>query len=204
MPSLIGCGCAHADSWFGWMNTLPWPKPTALTDEFGPGAGRGEDLANSLGIHRQGAQRHVPVFRRQHHILDGGDLGGHRPAWAGMRAGGTVVQTTDCGGGAVPCVVSPEFEARDPQDHGEREEWFCTGDGVQDTGLGVAFRQSLATSQAEPRCAQQCQKEPDNCREDSHSAIKLRDGIEQLLPVLVERLDGDDRAQTAPMPATNG
>jgi len=101
-------------------------------------------------------------------------------------------------------VVLSEFEARDPQDHGEREEWFCTGDGAQDTGLGVAFGQSLATSQAEPRCAQQCQKEPDNYREDSRSAIKLRDGIEQLLPVLVERLDGDDRAQTAPMPATNG
>jgi hypothetical protein len=38
----------------------------------------------------------------------------------------------------------------------------------------------------------------------SRSPIKLRDGVEQLLPVLVERLDGDDRAQTAPTPGTNG
>jgi hypothetical protein len=37
----------------------------------------------------------------------------------------------------------------------------------------------------------------------SRSPIKLRDGVEQLLPVLVERLDGDDRAHTAPVPRGN-
>jgi hypothetical protein len=36
----------------------------------------------------------------------------------------------------------------------------------------------------------------DNGREDAHSAIKLCDGVDQPLPVLVARFDGDDRPLT--------
>jgi hypothetical protein len=96
-------------------------------------------------------------------------------------------------------VVSTGFEARDPQEHGEREEGSCTGDGAQDAGLGGAVGEPLSR-QAEAGSAEKRQKEPDEGREDSHSAVELRERVEQLLPVLLNRLDADDRARTAPSP----
>ena len=96
-------------------------------------------------------------------------------------------------------MVSPGFETRDTQDHGEGEEWFCTGDGTQDSGFGAAFRVPLA-SECEAGSAEHRQENSDNGREDAHSAIKLCDGVHQLLSVLVERFDGDDRALTTSSP----
>ena len=42
-----------------------------------------------------------------------------------------------------------------------------------------------------------------NGREDAHSAIKLHDGVDQLLPAQVERFDGNDRALTTSAPGRN-
>jgi hypothetical protein len=42
----------------------------------------------------------------------------------------------DRSGGSLPPVVSPGIEVRDPQDLGERENWLCTGNCAQDSGLG--------------------------------------------------------------------
>jgi hypothetical protein len=90
----------------------------------------------------------------------------------------------------------------DPQDHGQGEEWFCTGDGAQNAGFGSTFGQPLA-SEGEAGSAEQRKENSDNGREDAHSAIKLRDGVDQLLPVLVERFDGDDRPLTTSSPRGN-
>ena len=92
---------------------------------------------------------------------------------------------------------------RNPQDHGERKTWRCAADGAQDSGLGGAFGQPLA-SEAEAGSAEQRKEKPDNSCEDSHSATKLRDGIDQLLPVLLNWLDGDDQARTTAPPCRNG
>jgi len=100
-------------------------------------------------------------------------------------------------------VVSPGFEARDPQEHGEREEGRCTGDGAQDAGLGGAVGEPLSR-QAEAGSAEQRQQEPDDGGESSGSAVELRERVEQLLPVLLHRLDADDRARTAPSPGGDG
>jgi hypothetical protein len=99
-------------------------------------------------------------------------------------------------------VVSAGFEVRDPQDHGEREEWSCTGDGAQDSRLGGAFGQALA-SEAEAGSAEQRKENSDNSRKDSHLPFELCDGVDQLLPVLVERFDGDDRPLTTSSPSGN-
>jgi hypothetical protein len=81
----------------------------------------------------------------------------------------------------------------DPQDHREREEWFCTGDGAQDSGLGGAFGQPL-TSEADAESAEQGQENSDNGRENASLLFEFCDGVEQLPAVLVGRFDGDDRA----------
>jgi hypothetical protein len=91
----------------------------------------------------------------------------------------------------------------DPQDHGEREEWCCTGDGTQDSGLGAAFGQALAI-EGETGSAEQRQENSDNGGEDALFLFKLRDGVDQLLLVLVKRFDGDDRALTTSSPGRNG
>jgi hypothetical protein len=100
-------------------------------------------------------------------------------------------------------VVSPGFEARDPQGHAEREEGCCPGNRAQDAQLGRAFGQPPA-SEGEARSAEYCKEISDNGREDSCSAVELRDQVEQVLRVLLKRLDGGDRAQTSPSPGGNG
>jgi hypothetical protein len=48
------------------------------------------------------------------------------------------------------------------------------------------------------------QGDSDDGREDSGSAVELRDQVEHLLPVLLNRLDGGNRAQTTASPGGNG
>jgi hypothetical protein len=100
-------------------------------------------------------------------------------------------------------VVPPRFETRNPQDHGERKTWRCAADGAQDSGLGGAFGQPLA-SEAEAGSAEQRKEKPDNSCEDSHLLIDLCERVHQLLVVLFNRLNGDDRARTTALPCRNG
>ena len=100
-------------------------------------------------------------------------------------------------------MVSPRFEMDDPQDHGEREVWFCTGDGAQDSGLGGAFGQPLAT-EADAESAEQGQENSDNGRENALLPFKFCNGVEQLLAILVWRFDRDDRSKTASAPSGRG
>jgi hypothetical protein len=66
----------------------------------------------------------------------------------------------------VPRVVSAGSEVDDPQDHVEREEWFRSCDGTQDTGLGAAFGEPLA-SEGEAGSAEQRTKNSDHSCEDA-------------------------------------
>jgi hypothetical protein len=83
------------------------------------------------------------------------------------------------------------------------KEWFCTGDGTQDSGLGAAFGEPLA-SEGEAGSAEHRQENSDNGREDALLPFKLYDGVEQLLAVLLYGLDGDDRTRTTAPPSGHG
>ena len=78
---------------------------------------------------------------------------------------------------------------RDTLDHGEREEWFCAGDGTQDSGFGSAFGQAFA-SEGETGSAEKCQENSDHGGEDALLLVKLRDSVDQLLAVRLYGLDG--------------
>ena len=70
------------------MNALARTAPPTLADQSGPGGERSENLAHALGAKGQGAHRHVSVCGGEHHLLDGGDLGGRDLAWCrGRRSG---------------------------------------------------------------------------------------------------------------------
>ena len=100
-------------------------------------------------------------------------------------------------------MVSPGFEVHDPQDHGEGEERFCSGDGTQDASLGAAFGEPLA-SEGEAGSAEQRMENSDHSRENALLLFELCDGGEQLLAVLSHQLDGNDRSRTTPSPRRNG
>ena len=143
------------------------------------------------------------MLGRQYHLLDVGHLNGRELARAGSRARGASVQTADRRGSAVPSVVSAGFEMRDTQDHGEGQEWFCTGDGTQDFGFGAAFGEPLA-SECEAGSAEHRQENSDNAREDGLLPFELCDGVDQLLVVLLYGFDGNDRTRTTVPPSGNG
>jgi hypothetical protein len=125
-------------------------------------------------------------------------------SWPGLnaRARGAVVEATGPRSTA-PGVISRGFEVDDPQYQREGKERTRAGDGAEDTGLGCAFWKPL-TGEAETGCAEQGQQEPNNGGEDSRSPIKPCNGVEQLLRILVQWLDGDDRTKSAPLPGRNG
>jgi hypothetical protein len=77
------------------------------------------------------------------------------------------------------------------------------GDSAKDACLGRAVGKALA-SKAEARCAEQRQEDPNNGGEHSRSAVELCDHVEQLLSVLVQRLNGDDRTQATRLPSGHG
>jgi hypothetical protein len=92
---------------------------------------------------------------------------------------------------------------RNPQDHGERKKWHCATDGAQDSGLGDAFGEPL-TSEGEARSAEHRKENSYNGREDSPLPFDHSDRLDQLLAVMLSRLNGDDRAMTTSSPGGNG
>ena len=62
-----------------------------------------------------------------------------------------------------------------------------------------AFGESTA-GKAEARDAEQGEQEANDGGENSGSAVELGDGLEKALPVVIQGLDGDDRAQATPLP----
>jgi hypothetical protein len=186
---------AHAEGRLARMNTPTWPTPTALTHELGPRRDRGEYLADTLGVASKCPQRHMAVVGCEHHRLDGGHLADGELTWVGARAGETIVEGTSCRG-VAPDMQTSRFEAEDPEDECKREDGLRTLDGAEDIRLGRALGESSA-GKAETRDAEQNQQEPDHGGEDACSTVELGEGLEKVLPVLLQGLDGDDRTKTA-------
>jgi hypothetical protein len=92
-----------------------------------------------------------------------------------------------------------------------QESWLaghCTGrksspGSLRDAPPAPCSGPPPVDSEGEAGSAEQRKESSDNGREDAHSAIKLRDGVDQLLPVPVERCDGDDRPLTTSPPRGN-
>jgi len=60
------------------------------------------------------------------------------------------------------------------------------------------------TGKAETRDADQKQQESDHGGEDACPTVEPDDGLEQVLPVLLQGFDGDDWTQATPLPGRDG
>ena len=69
VPSFVGLRGAYADGRLRGMTAVARTPPAVLADELGPGSDRGEDLAEPLGVEREGMQRHVAMLGREDHGL---------------------------------------------------------------------------------------------------------------------------------------
>jgi len=83
------------------------------------------------------------------------------------------------------------------------KEWFCAGDGTQNSRFGAALGEPLA-GESEAGSAEHRQENSNNGREDALLPFKLYDGVEQLLVVLLYGLDGDDGTRTTAPPSRHG
>jgi len=125
------------------MKALARPKPTSRSDELGPGGGRGEDLAEPLGVEREGTQRHVAMLGREDHGLHSGDLDDGELARVGAGTRRAILEGAGCRGMA-PGMVTSWFEAENPEDQAKGEPRPGALDGTEDVRLGGALRQSSA------------------------------------------------------------
>ena len=170
---------------------MAWSPPTAFADKPVPGTGRGEDLADSLGIASQGTQRHVPVLGRQHHLFDGGHLVAGELAMACARTRRPVSERTRIFRSS-PGVVPPRFEADDTQDDGQGKERFGAGDCAKNAGFRVSLWEP-ASGEAEPGSTKQGEQQTNNSGKNSRPLLPTCAGIARVLPILVERFRRDDR-----------
>jgi hypothetical protein len=184
------------------MNTLAWSPPTAFANKLGPGGGGGEDVADALGVASESAKRHVAVFGRQDHVLDGGHFGGGELARARTRARRPVGEFANCFG-SPPSVVPPRFQSEDAQDYGQGKERFGAGDGTKNTGFRLALGKAHP-GKTEPRSTKQGEQQTNNSGERSRPLLPAYAGIEGVLLLLVERFRRDDRAEAASSPGGSG
>jgi hypothetical protein len=191
-PSEVRLRRAHADSRLWGGEAASWATPAALAHELGLGGDRGEDPADTLGVAGEGTQRYVAMLGRQHHALDGGEFGGGELTWVGAGAGWAIVEGTGCGG-VAPGMKTTGFEVEHLEDESEREAGLRSLDGAEDVRLGDALRESTA-GKIEPGDAEQSQQESSHGGESSGSTVEPDDGLEKLLPVLVQGFDGHDWA----------
>jgi hypothetical protein len=96
-------------------------------------------------------------------------------------------------------MVASWFEAEDPEDQAKGEPGLGALDGTEDVRLGSALRESSA-SEVEPGHPEQSQQEANDGGENSGAPVKPRDMLKEALPVLLQGLDGDDRADAPPLP----
>jgi hypothetical protein len=76
----------------------------------------------------------------------------------------------------------------------------CSGSGSEALARFLRFPHEPVSDQREHTGVGKACRGDHRCLRSPHSAIKLRDGVEQLLPPPFERLDGDDRVQAALSP----
>ena len=184
------------------MNTLSWSPPTAFADKLGPGAGRGEDPADALGIASKGAKGHVPVLGRQNHLFDRAHFAGRELAWARARTRRSVRELAGVLRSS-PDVVPSRFQPEDAQNDGQGKDVFGAGDCAKDAGLGLAFWETISV-EAETGSTKESQQEADNSGEKPRPPFPMCPGIERTLQVLTERLRGNNLAKAAPSPGRHG
>jgi hypothetical protein len=202
MPDLVRLRSPNTDGGLGWMNTLARSPPTAFTDKFGPGTGRGEDLADSLAIASQGTERHVPVLGRQHHLFDCGHLVAGELARACARTRRPVGEFADIFR-SPPGVVLPRFEADDAQDGDQGKKGLGAGDCAKNSGFGLSLWETVSI-EAKTGSTKQGEQEADDSSEHSCPLLPACTGIERVLLFLVERFRRDHWEEAPPSPAGNG
>ena len=177
VPDFVWPGGADTEGGLGRMDALARTTPAMLTNELCPSCRRGEDLGDSLGIASQGAHRHVPVFGREHHLFDGGNLAAGELARACARTRRSVGQRTRslC---SAPSMVASSFEAKDTQDGGQGKERFGAGDCAKEPGLRLSFWETIS-GEAETGGTKQSEQETNNGGEDSRLPLPSRAGRER-------------------------
>ena len=198
MPSFVGLRGTNADGRLRWMTAVSRTPPAMLADELGPGGDRGEDLADPLGVEREGTQRHVAMLGCKDHGLHSGNFGEGELARAGAGTRRAIVGGAGCRG-VAPGMVTSRFEAENPEDQSKGEPRSGALDGPQDVRLGSALRQS-SPAKVELGHSKQGQQKPNDGGENSSSTVEFGDGLEKVLSVLIDDLDGDDWAEAAPLP----
>ncbi|HEX7507580.1 MAG TPA: hypothetical protein VF550_12455 [Polyangia bacterium] len=140
----------------------------------------------------------MAMLRREDHGLHSGDLDDGELARVGAGTRRAIIEGAGCRGMA-PGMVTSWFEAENPEDQAKGEPRPGALDGTEDVRLGGALRQSSA-AEVELGHSKQSQQEANNGGENSGSAVEPGDGLEKLLSVLLDDLDGDDWAEAAPLP----
>jgi hypothetical protein len=115
MPGFVGLCGADADGRLRWMNAMAGTPPSMLADELGPGGDRGEDLADPLGVEREGTQRHVAMLGCKDPALHSGNFGDRELAQARSGTRRPVVEGAGCRG-VAPGMVTSRLEAEKPED----------------------------------------------------------------------------------------
>jgi hypothetical protein len=100
-------------------------------------------------------------------------------------------------------VIPRHGQANDLQDHAKREDPLGGGDCAKDGTLGIAFGKANP-GQAEAGSANDGEQEADDRSQKPDAALEERDPLEELLAVLVEGLERDDRAGTSGFPGCPG
>jgi hypothetical protein len=80
---------------------------------------------------------------------------------------------------------------------------LCAGDGTKETGLGLAFRETISV-EGEAGSTKQSEQEANNGGEHARAFFPTRTGIERDLRVLPEGFCRHDRATSALSPGGNG
>ncbi len=202
MPNFIWSRSTDTNGGLGRMDALSWSSPTALPDKLCPCCRRGEDLAYALGITSKGTKRHVPVLRRQHHVLDNSHLAAGELAGACSRTRDSVGELAGflC---PAPNVIAPRFEADDVQGGGQGKEGLGAGDGTKDPCLGLALWETISI-QGEAGRTKQSEQEANNSGKDAGALLPTCTRIERAWKVLAGLLGGYDGTDASSPPSGNG
>ncbi len=101
--------------------------------------------------------------------------------------------------GAPPGMIARGLEAEHSENRRKGQDRFRGGNAAQEVGLGVPFRESSG-GEAEAGDAEQGEQESNDGGQNASSAFELGEGFEELLSLLLEDVEGDDRPQAAPPP----
>ena len=180
------------------MDTSAEATPTTLSNQSCPRGDGCEYSSDALSVKTESSQRHVRQFGIKHHVLDRRDFFSSELARRAPRTRRAVVEITALGH-SLPSVISRRRKAENSQDHGKRQHRLGAGDCTQDGCLRDAVGQPFAI-ETESRYPQKRQQEPDDRGQSPCLALHLVEPLQQLLAILPERFEADDRSRAAALP----